>query len=154
MKKVLFVCLGNICRSPMAHGIFQRMVDDAGLSERIFVDSAGTGAYHIGELPDKRAQETCRERGIKLTHKARVFSKNDFDTFDYILAMDKENMINIQKLKPDTHKAKLKLMRAYDTKYPNAEVPDPYFGEIDGFAEVFDMLERSCEELMKEVIDK
>ncbi|MES2778630.1 MAG: low molecular weight protein-tyrosine-phosphatase [Bacteroidota bacterium] len=152
MKKVLFVCLGNICRSPMAHGIFQCMVDDAGLSDQIVVDSAGTTSYHIGELPDKRARQTCQERGVKLTHRARAFSKDDFEAFDYILAMDKQNLLNIQKLEPAQHNASVKLMRAYDAKKPNADVPDPYFGGMDGFVEVYDMLERSCAELLVDVL--
>lgn len=151
MKKVLFVCLGNICRSPMAHGIFQRWVDDAGLSNKIFVDSAGTASYHVGSLPDKRARQACEERGIKLTHRARAFSKDDFDTFDYILAMDKENLLNIQKLAPGNHNAIVKLMRAYDVKHPHTDVPDPYYGEMDGFVEVYEMLERSCGELLGEM---
>lgn len=151
MKKVLFVCLGNICRSPMAHGIFQRWVDDAGLSNQIVVDSAGTASYHIGSLPDKRARQTCEERGIKLTHRARAFSTDDYETYDYILVMDKENLLNIQKLAPINHKSIVKLMRAYDVKHPNADVPDPYYGEMDGFVEVFDMLERSCGELLREI---
>ncbi len=151
MKKVIFVCLGNICRSPMAHGIFQRMVDDAGLSEEIEVDSAGTASFHIGELPDKRARQTCEEYGIKLTHRARAFVKEDLDRFDYILAMDKENLYNIRKLASGQHYAKVQLMRAYDVKFPNTEVPDPYFGAMDGFEDVYQMLERSCAELLKEV---
>jgi protein-tyrosine phosphatase len=151
MKKILFVCLGNICRSPMAHGIFQRWVDDAGLSNQILVDSAGTASYHIGELPDKRARQTCEERGIKLTHRARAFTQNDFKTFDYILVMDKENLINIQKLEPPNHHATIKLMRAYDPQHPNTDVPDPYYGEVDGFVEVYNMLERSCGALLREV---
>lgn len=151
MKKVLFVCLGNICRSPLAHGIFQRMVNDAGLSDEILVDSAGTASYHIGSLPDVRARKISEERGITLTHRARAFTQEHFQQFDYILAMDKDNLQNILKLEPSTHKATVKLMRAYDIKHPNEDVPDPYYGELDGFVEVFDMLERSCDVLLKEI---
>ena len=151
MKKVLFVCLGNICRSPIAHGIFQHLVDEAGLHNEIRVDSAGTASYHIGELPDKRARLVCEERGIKLTHRARAFSIDDFHEFDYILAMDHQNLLNIQKLEPETHNAQLSLMRAFDTSNPNTDVPDPYYGEMKGFVEVYEMLERSCKELLTEV---
>jgi protein-tyrosine phosphatase len=151
MKKVLFVCLGNICRSPMAHGIFERLVQDAELSNQIQVDSAGTASYHIGELPDKRARQTCEEHGIKLTHRARAFVKEDLDRFDFILAMDAQNLANIQKLQSENHRAKVQLMRAYDAKAPNADVPDPYYGELDGFEEVYKMLERSCRELLTEI---
>lgn len=135
----------------MAHGIFQHLVNEAGLSDEISVDSAGTASYHIGELPDQRARQTCEERGIKLTHRARSFTKEDFQQFDYILAMDKQNLLNIQKLEPTEHAAVIKLMRAYDAKYPNAEVPDPYYGEKNGFVDVFNMLERSCEALLNEI---
>lgn len=137
----------------MAHGIFQQLVNDAGLSDEIQVDSAGTASYHIGELPDSRARQTCEERGIKLTHRARAFTQEDFHQFDYILAMDKQNLLNIQKLEPANHSAVIKLMRAYDTQHLNAEVPDPYYGGMDGFVDVFNMLERSCEALLQEIRD-
>lgn len=151
MKSILFVCLGNICRSPIAEGVFQQLVNEAGLTSAIKVDSAGTASYHIGELPDKRARLVCEERGIKLTHRARAFSKDDFETFDYILAMDKQNLANIQKLQPVNARAKLMLMRDFDPKHKGAEVPDPYYGEMDGFVEVFEMLERSCRELLADL---
>lgn len=150
MKKVLFVCLGNICRSPIAEGIFQHMVNET--SSDIYVDSAGTASYHLGELPDKRARQVCEERGIKLTHRARAFSKNDFDQFDYILAMDNQNLANILNLKPTHSRAIVQLMRDFDPKHKGAEVPDPYFGEMDGFVEVFEMLERCCDVLLEDMI--
>jgi protein-tyrosine phosphatase len=150
MKKVLFVCLGNICRSPIAEGVFQHMVNEKNIE--MVVDSAGTASYHLGELPDKRARQVCEERGIKLTHRARAFSKTDFDEFDYILAMDNQNLTNILKLKPAQSKATVQLMRDFDPKHRGAEVPDPYYGEMDGFVEVFEMLEQCCEVLLEEVI--
>jgi protein-tyrosine phosphatase len=148
MKAVLFVCLGNICRSPIAEGIFQHLVDDADLGRTIKVDSAGTASYHIGSLPDKRARQVCEARGVQLTHRARAFSKDDFERFDYILAMDKQNLSAILKLKPAGTGAQVFLMRDFDLKHKGAEVPDPYYGELDGFVEVFDMVESSCENLL------
>jgi protein-tyrosine phosphatase len=151
MIAVLFVCLGNICRSPIAEGVFQHLVDEAGLGHQVKVDSAGTASYHIGELPDKRARQVCEERGIKLTHRARAFSKDDFNTFDYILAMDKQNLANILKLQPADATAMVLLMCDVDPANNGAEVPDPYYGEINGFVEVFEMLKVSCTLLLKEV---
>ena len=151
MKNILFVCLGNICRSPIAEGVFQHLVDEASLCDSIKADSAGTASYHIGELPDIRARQVCEERGIRLTHRARAFSKDDFEIYDYILAMDKQNLTNILKLKPNNSKAEVKLIRDFDTKHKGAEVPDPYYGEMDGFVEVFDMLERSCNGLLNAI---
>src|SRR4051812_17042874 len=115
MTAVLFVCLGNICRSPVAEGIFRHLVNKAGAD--IHVDSAGTASYHIGELADKRARKVCAERGITLTHKARTFTKEDFDTFDYILAMDKQNLDNILKHQPVQSKVIVQLVRDFDPKH-------------------------------------
>ncbi len=151
MKSVLFVCLGNICRSPIAEGVFRHLVDETGLTSSVRVDSAGTASYHIGELPDKRARQVCAERGIKLSHRARALTEHDFETFDYILAMDKQNLSNILKIQPANTKAKVMLMRDFDIKHKGAEVPDPYYGEISDFEEVFDILERSCKELCSNI---
>lgn len=152
MKKVLFVCLGNICRSPMAHGIFEEMVNEAGLGQLIRVDSAGTASYHIGSLPDNRARQTCMTHGISLTHKARSFVKADLEQYDYVLAMDKQNLADIKQWATGKQKAQIQLMRSYDSLKPNTDVPDPYYGELEGFEEVYTMLNRCCAELLQEIV--
>lgn len=146
---VLFVCLGNICRSPMAEGIFKDVVERAGLAERFNIDSAGTSTYHIGKNPDYRAIDTCGKKGINLRHKGKEFNALDLQQQHYILAMDKSNLENIAKLfsvAPFT--SKVLLMRDFDVKFKGHDVPDPYYGGLDGFSEVFEMLERSSYELL------
>ena len=143
MIKVLMVCLGNICRSPFAEGILVSKVK----SDEIFVDSAGTGAYHIGKLPDKRSIEVAEKYGIDITNqRARKFTVKDFDTFDYIYAMDESNYQNILMLartNDDKSKVQLILNEAHTTK--NLAVPDPYYGGNQGFENVYTMLEQACE---------
>jgi protein-tyrosine phosphatase len=143
MIKVLMVCLGNICRSPLAEGILVSKVK----SDEIFVDSAGTGAYHIGKLPDKRSIEVAGKYGIDITNqRARKFTVKDFDTFDYIYAMDESNYQNILMLartNDDKSKVQLILNEAHPTK--NLAVPDPYYGGNQGFENVYTMLEQACE---------
>lgn len=137
------VCLGNICRSPLAEGILVSKVK----SDEIFVDSAGTGAYHIGKLPDKRSIEVAGKYGIDITNqRARKFTVKDFDTFDYIYAMDESNYQNILMLartNDDKSKVQLILNEAHTTK--NLAVPDPYYGGSQGFENVYTMLEQACE---------
>ena len=149
--KIVFVCLGNICRSPTAHGVMEKLVADAGLAGRVTIDSAGTGAYHIGELPDARARKHAARRGYELAHRARQFTARDFDTFDLVIAMDRQNLRNVMALAgaPTT---KLALLRSFDpTAPPDAEVPDPWYGEADGFEEVLDQCERACAGLLAHV---
>jgi protein-tyrosine phosphatase len=143
MIKVLFVCLGNICRSPMAEGIFAKLSKESSLE--VSYDSAGTSAYHIGELPDERMRETALEKGITLTHRARQIVREDFDKFDYIIAMDKSNYENILNYKNRINKAAeptIMLMRSFDSQKENLEVPDPYYGGNDDFERVYQMLLR------------
>lgn len=143
--KVLFVCLGNICRSPLAEGIMKHKLEMAGLSQRITVDSCGTSNYHIGDKPDVRTRNNAVQNGIKLSHLGRQISASDLDEFDFILAMDRSNHQHIMKLKnASDHAAKIKLLREFDSESGD-EVPDPYYGGDRGFQEVFEMLDRSVD---------
>jgi len=148
---VLFVCMGNICRSPTAHGVFQAMVDDQGLSDRILVDSAGTHSYHIGSPPDIRSQDTAQARGVDLTGlRARQFGSDDFFNFDFLLAMDHSNLSNMSSLRMANPRARLELMLEYSQKYKQKEVPDPYFGN-DGFELVFDLISDASAGLLRHI---
>ena len=149
--KVLFVCMGNICRSPTAHGVFQSMVDEQGLSDQIIVDSAGTHSYHIGSPPDLRSQHMAQLRGVDITGlRARQFESDDFLDFDFLLAMDHTNLSNMSSLRPDKARAQLELMLHYSEKFKQKEVPDPYFGN-DGFELVFDMISDASEGLLRHI---
>lgn len=150
--KVLFVCLGNICRSPMAAAIFKHKIQQQGLSYQC--DSCGTGDYHIGGPADQRTLAVAQKNGVKVNHTARQLSDADLDEFDYIFAMDKSNQFNIQRLpSAQTHKHKIKLIRVYD---PNGlgDVPDPYHGTEKDFQEVFEMLNRSIDQFINQLQSK
>ncbi len=151
-KKILFVCLGNICRSPAAEGIMKHLVQEAGLNQQIFCDSAGTSNYHIGELPDSRMIMMARQRGIHLDSHARQLHPDDLEKFDLILAMDKENLADIYRLDPHHHhQAKIKLMCDYCQNHDLQEVPDPYYGGRHGFELVLDLLTDACQGLLAEL---
>lgn len=137
---VLFVCLGNICRSPMAEGIFKKLVTEEGLSAHIFMDSAGTANYHSGELADHRMRATAKKHDIELTHRARQIKVTDLLHFDYILAMDKSNLADIQKLHHQPS-AQIELLRSFGPKTDDLNVPDPYYSDDQAFDEVFQILE-------------
>jgi protein-tyrosine phosphatase len=145
MINVLFVCLGNICRSPLAEGIFNQLVSKEGVESFISSDSAGTSRWHIGEPPDTRSIQIAEKHGVNLDHLGRQITKKDLDKFDYILAMDNENFEEIQRLEnPDQiHKARVFLMRDFDHQQSGADIPDPYYGGQNGFQVVYDMLEES-----------
>lgn len=150
--KVLFVCLGNICRSPAADGVFTKIVNDNKLSHLITVDSAGTSAYHAGEAADPRTSKSAIKRGYDLTSISRQFLEKDFQEFDMILTMDDENFDKVLKLaKTDSEKKKVQKFTKYCTKHELTEVPDPYESDEQGFEFVMDMMEDGCENLFKEI---
>lgn len=142
MVKVLFVCMGNICRSPTAQGTFEKVVNDAGLEKQIFIDSAGTHAYHIGENPDPRSQMAAKNRGIDLSkQRARKVSLHDFKEFDYILAMDADNKSILDNNCQSEHLHKIKLFLEFAPETGFKEVPDPYYGGEKRFELVLDLIE-------------
>lgn len=150
MIKILFVCLGNICRSPLAEGIFKKIIVENKLENKFSVDSAGTSDYHIGEDPDPRTFETARKYDISLESKGRQFNTEDFDKFDYIIVMDESNYEDVIALsRDDEDRNKVRFMRDFDPEMKEINVPDPYFGEKDGFREVYEILERSCKKFLK-----
>lgn len=149
--KICFVCLGNICRSPTAEGVFQHLVDERRLSAFFEIDSAGTSAYHVGESANSHSQRTANKHGITLHSKARQFTASDLDYFDLILAMDNKNMANVQRMANGKHQDKIGRMRDFDPDPGDGEVPDPYYGGVDGFENVFQIVKRSCERLLDEL---
>ncbi|MHB1168413.1 MAG: low molecular weight protein-tyrosine-phosphatase [Longimicrobiales bacterium] len=150
---VLFVCLGNICRSPLAKSVFRQIVREAGLDDRFDVDAAGTSAYHIGDGPDARTVATAQARGLEVEHSARQVHATDFERFDYIVVMDRENLRNTERVRDRAgHDREVLLLRSFDPEANGAdEVPDPWFGGEEGFIEVQDMIERSCRALFEHV---
>lgn len=152
MKRVLFVCLGNICRSPTAHGVFQHCVDQAGLSDLIEVDSAGTAAYHVGNSPDPRSMAAARQRGFDLSAlRARQAIEEDFDQFDYILAMDHSNLTNLKRIQPSRFNGHLGLFLEFAEAFDEVEVPDPYYGGDEGFSHVLDLVEAASNGLLAQI---
>ncbi len=147
---VLFVCLGNICRSPLAEGIFTSLVVEAGLEDRFEIESAGTGAWHVGERPDARAEMVANQHGVDLVSEARQITEEDLHRFDYVIAMDRENLRNIQRMADASDAdAQIHLLREFDPEGDaGAEVPDPYYGGASGFENVYEMVHRSCRALL------
>jgi protein-tyrosine phosphatase len=153
--RLLFVCLGNICRSPTAEGVMRHLVREEGLEDSIELDSAGTGSWHIGHSPDKRSAAAALERGIELSGHARQVDAADLEAFDLILAMDRANYEELHAMAADpAARERVKLLREYDPEAVAAgelEVPDPYYGGADGFEEVLDVVTRACEGLLEEI---
>jgi protein-tyrosine phosphatase len=155
--KVLFICLGNICRSPAAHGVFQKYIDDKDLSGFIEVDSCGTSGHHVGERADQRMIQTAFNRGIVVSSISRKFDKSDFKNFDYLVAMDESNLENILELDVNnefTHKVSLLTDYCKGEFSKATKVPDPYYGDDDGFKAVLDLVENGCQNLLTEILSK
>ncbi len=150
--KVLFICLGNICRSPTAEAMFHQLVADAGLSKRIHVDSAGTASWHQGKSPDPRTIAAAKLRGLDLCMlRARAVKRSDFDEFDYILAMDADNLAHLQALKPADYSGHLGLFLGFGSQLHYQDVPDPYHGGRDGFELVLDLVEDAAKGLLASI---
>ena len=153
MVKVMFVCMGNICRSPTAHGVFRKMVRDEGYADDIYIESSGTHAYHVGESPDQRAQQTAFGRGIDLSDlRAQKVRTSDFHNFDYILAMDHDNFSILSLSCPAEHRDKLYMFLDFAEDVSAKEVPDPYYGGASGFDHVFDLVENASRGLLDNII--
>lgn len=149
MKRILFICMGNICRSPTAEGVFRKIVKDRGVDELIEVDSAGTGNWHTGNAPDHRAQEAALRRGIDLSDlKARQITIHDTEYYDLIIVMDKQNQAHARSLSQPKHQHKIRYLLEFSEQYDQLEIPDPYYGGAHGFDVVLDMIEESCPRLL------
>lgn len=155
MVKVLMVCMGNICRSPTAQGMFEHQIEEAGLSGRIQVDSAGTHAYHVGDPPDTRAQATARQRGIDISmQRARRVIQADFDEFDYVLAMDLDNHQILERLTRTDNQHRLHLFLNFAPSLDEEEVPDPYYGGQAGFEHMFDLIQIAGQGLLRDIRER
>lgn len=151
---VLFVCLGNICRSPTAEGVFRRLVEQAGLQEQIHIDSCGTSNWHIGKGPDPRSREAAGKRGVDISGlKARQFSEQDLDTFDYVIVMDRQNLADVKDIWHQNGGTRPTLFLEYGST-DLAEVPDPYFGGGDGFEQVLDLIEDAGQGLLRSIQER
>lgn len=155
MTRILFVCLGNICRSPTAEAVMAHLVREAGLEHEIEIESAGTGGWHVGNVPDARATAAAGARGFAMRSVAQQVTAADFDRFDLLIAMDRDNLANLRRLAPDDEAAqKAHLLREFDPHSagaPDLDVPDPYYGGVDGFDHVLDLVEAACAGLLDEL---
>lgn len=155
MVKVLFVCMGNICRSPTAEGVFRHIVNSAGLADKIHIDSAGTHSYHIGSTPDPRAQAAALNRNIDLSsQRARKVKGADFDEFDYVLAMDHSNYSDLRDISSEDTQDRLSLFLDFAETVSTREVPDPYYGGDQGFEHVLDLVEEASRGLLASIREK
>lgn len=153
--RVLFVCLGNICRSPAAEGLFLHRLQQRGLSDAFVVDSAGTGSWHVGKPADARMIRAAEARGVLLPSRARQITAADLQSFDQILTMDASNLANVRRLAPaEAITARIEPMTAYCRRHHADEVPDPYYGGTDGFNDVLDLLEDACDGLLEALLER
>lgn len=151
--RVLFVCLGNICRSPLAEGVFRAAVARRGLEARFEVDSCGTGGWHAGEGPDRRSVDVARRHGFDISRqRARQLAPDDFDSFEWLVAMDRSNERTILQRKPARSTAKVLRILSLSPDAPGPDVPDPYYGGPGGFDDVYDLLDAACERLLDEIL--
>ena len=155
MVRLLFVCLGNICRSPTAEGVMRALVEEEGMSDSVVLDSAGTGEWHVGSPPDSRARTAARRRGVELGGTARTVRRSDFEDFDMLLAMDRSNVADLRALAHgEEERAKVRLLREFDpesVRTGDLEVPDPYYGAHGGFDEVLDIVHAACVGLLEHI---
>jgi protein-tyrosine phosphatase len=152
---ILFVCMGNICRSPTAEAVFRKYAEKAGLLERLHIDSAGTHDYHVGDAPDARAQQAAKRRGYDMSKlRGRQVEAQDFFRFDYVLAMDNQNLVTLERLRPGDAQSHLGLFLEFSERYVEWEVPDPYYGGADGFERVLDMVEDAAAGLLRHIRQK
>ncbi|KAG0269564.1 hypothetical protein DFQ27_003027 [Actinomortierella ambigua] len=148
VNKVLFVCLGNICRSPMAEAVFAHIVEKKGLKTQFEIDSAGTASYHVGDTPDRRSAETCRKNGVPVNHRARAVKTADFTYYDYILCMDEENLRDLKDMAPKGYTATVKMFGTYDPKGDRI-IKDPYYGGQSGFDRNFQQVTRCSDAFLE-----
>lgn len=151
--RILFVCLGNICRSPLAESVFRHLARERGVEDRFEIDSAGTSGYHAGDPPDSRTVQTARMRGVEVVGSSRQLSPEDLSRFDYIIVMDAENLANVKRVAARANaSARVHRLREWDPEGAGGDVPDPYYGGVRGFDDVQDIVERSCEKLLDHLL--
>ncbi|HUE95204.1 MAG TPA: low molecular weight protein-tyrosine-phosphatase [Longimicrobiaceae bacterium] len=153
--RVLFVCLGNICRSPLAESVFRHLAQREGVEHRFAIDSAGTAGYHVGDPPDARTVQTAQSRGVVVAGRARQFSSADLAAFDYVIVMDSANLSNVKRIaERGGTPARIHLLREWDPEAAGDDVPDPYYGGVRGFDDVHDIVERSCMRLLEHLLEE
>lgn len=154
VRRLLFVCSGNICRSPMGEALFEAFARERGVGDRFEVDSAGLGNWHVGDLADPRTRKVGSRHGVPVKSVARQIQPSDFERFDLILAMDRGHLQDLRALCPPKQREKIRLMREWDPQEPGADVDDPYYGGLDGFEHMFEVLSLSCRKLLDELVQE